>query len=66
MQPGDPARAAVVIIRAVRDEDAPLRPRPRLPLGPDAVRRIREKLQGQLADLDTWEPVAVVTDSPTT
>jgi len=62
VQPGDPTRAAAAIIRAVRDENAPLR----LPLGSDAVRRIREKLQGQLADLDTWESVAVATGYPAT
>lgn len=62
VQPGDPARAAAASIRAVCDENAPLR----LPLGPDAVRRIREKLQGQLVDLNTWESVAVATGYPAT
>ncbi|MGH3615305.1 MAG: hypothetical protein ACRDRK_22460 [Pseudonocardia sp.] len=35
-------------------------------LGPDAVRRIREKLQDQLVDLNTWESVAVATGYPAT
>lgn len=42
------------------DETAPLR----LPLGPEAVTRIREKLRGQLADLERWEPLSVATRYP--
>ncbi|MGH3569259.1 MAG: hypothetical protein ACRDRH_25200 [Pseudonocardia sp.] len=61
MQSGDPSRAATAIIQAVRDENAPLR----LPLGSEAVRRIREKLRGQLADLDAYESVALGTGYPT-
>lgn len=56
-QPGDPARAAAAIIGAVRDRSSPLR----LPLGPDAVERIRAKLQRQLAELDACESVAFAT-----
>lgn len=56
-QPNDPARAAAAIIHAVREPTSPLR----LPLGPEAVRRIREKLQQQLADLQAWEPVSLDT-----
>ncbi|GHE99790.1 short-chain dehydrogenase/reductase [Amycolatopsis deserti] len=56
-QPNDPARAAAAIIRAVRDGDAPLR----LPLGPEAVARIRDKLTAQLADLERWEAISVDT-----
>jgi NAD(P)-dependent dehydrogenase (short-subunit alcohol dehydrogenase family) len=59
-QPNDPRRAAEAIIRAVRDESFPLR----LPLGPEAVRRIREKLSRQLADLEAWERVSVDTRFP--
>ncbi|WP_232660615.1 SDR family NAD(P)-dependent oxidoreductase [Pseudonocardia sp. TRM90224] len=47
VQPGDPALAAEAIITTVRAESAPLR----LPLGEQAVNRIRMKLERQLADL---------------
>jgi NAD(P)-dependent dehydrogenase (short-subunit alcohol dehydrogenase family) len=57
VQPNDPARGAAAILRAVDDDSSPLR----LPLGPEAVDRIRKKLQGQLADLEAWEPVSVDT-----
>lgn len=59
-QPNDPLRAAAAIIDAVDDECSPLR----LPLGPEAVRRIRAKLQQQLADLEAWESVSVDTRYP--
>jgi NAD(P)-dependent dehydrogenase (short-subunit alcohol dehydrogenase family) len=57
LQPNDPARAAAIILDTVTDDHAPLR----LPLGPEAVGRIREKLQRQLADLDQWESTVVDT-----
>jgi NAD(P)-dependent dehydrogenase (short-subunit alcohol dehydrogenase family) len=56
-QPNDPRKAVEAIIRVVDDPSAPLR----LPLGPEAVRRIREKLTRQLADLDAWEAVSLDT-----
>lgn len=56
-QPNDPAKAAAIIVDLACDENAPLR----LPLGPEAVGRIREKLQRQLADLDRWESTSVDT-----
>jgi NAD(P)-dependent dehydrogenase (short-subunit alcohol dehydrogenase family) len=56
-QPNDPARAAAAIIRIVQDDTAPLR----LPLGPESVRAIREKLSNQLADLESWESISVDT-----
>ncbi|GAA0363327.1 SDR family oxidoreductase [Actinoallomurus spadix] len=56
-QPNDPAKAAEAIIKAVDDDDSPLR----LPLGPEAVERIRQKLRRQLADLDAWEQVSLDT-----
>jgi NAD(P)-dependent dehydrogenase (short-subunit alcohol dehydrogenase family) len=56
-QPNDPAKAAAAIIAAVTDETSPLR----LPLGPEAVGRIREKLRRQLADLEAWEQVSLDT-----
>lgn len=52
VQPNDPARAARLIADAVDSPNAPLR----LPLGLEAIDRIREKLTEQLADLETWAP----------
>ncbi|GLY87008.1 oxidoreductase [Actinoallomurus iriomotensis] len=59
-QPNDPAKAAQAILRAVDDDTSPLR----LPLGPEAVTRIRHKLQRQLADLDSWETISLDTRYP--
>ncbi len=56
-QPNDPVKAAAAILRAVDDPSSPLR----LPLGPEAVTRIRAKLRGQLSDLDAWEAVSLDT-----
>lgn len=56
-QPNDPALAAEAIISAVNDDTAPLR----LPLGPEALHRIRQKLETQLADLRRWEPTSIAT-----
>lgn len=60
VQLNDPARAAAAIIQAVEDDQAPLR----LPLSPEAVQRIRGKLLGQLADLESWESISVDTRYP--
>jgi NAD(P)-dependent dehydrogenase (short-subunit alcohol dehydrogenase family) len=57
-QPGDPARAARAIITATRMDDPPLR----LPLGANAVDRIRERLQQRLREVDTVEPLGRPTD----
>ncbi|HEY2207601.1 MAG TPA: oxidoreductase [Pseudonocardia sp.] len=54
VQPNDPAKAAEAILRAVADPGSPLR----LPLGPEAVDRIRAKLRAQLDDLAAWETVS--------
>lgn len=59
-QPGDPVRAARLIIRAVQSDRPPLR----LPLGRDAFFRIREKLQSQLSDLDDRRRAAFEADFP--
>ncbi|WP_163513590.1 oxidoreductase [Fodinicola acaciae] len=56
-QPNDPVKAAAAIVRLVNTPDGPLR----LPLGPEAVGRIREKLTKQLADLQEWEAVSLDT-----
>ncbi|MGW2426350.1 oxidoreductase [Streptomyces sp. NPDC001709] len=52
-QPGDPARAARAIITATGMEKPPLR----LPLGANAVDRIRERLQLRLQEVDATEPL---------
>lgn len=56
-QPNDPVAGARVILAAVADPDSPLR----LPLGPEAVQRIRDKLTEQLAELERWEQRSVDT-----
>ncbi|PPJ31652.1 short-chain dehydrogenase/reductase [Nocardia nova] len=56
-QPGDPARAAAAILRAVAMDEPPLR----LPLGPEAFAGIRATLTQRLADLDELEPWAADT-----
>ena len=57
VQPNDPAKGAAAIIATVR---APAAPR-RLPLGKEAVARIRGKLERQLADLETTRDLALST-----
>ena len=57
-QPGDPGRAAVAIIAAVEAENPPLR----LPLGEMALANIREKLEGQLEELEAWRDLSSSTD----
>ncbi len=53
-QPGDPAKAAAAIVRAVERDDAPLR----LALGADAVEAIRGHHEALAADLAAWEDVS--------
>jgi NAD(P)-dependent dehydrogenase (short-subunit alcohol dehydrogenase family) len=53
-QPGDPAKAAAAIVRAVGSDDAPLR----LALGADAVDAIRVQHGALAADLAAWEDVS--------
>ena len=59
-QRGDPARAAQALIAVVESEHPPLR----LPLGTDALTRIRQHIQQQLNDLDRWESLSRSTDFP--
>ena len=59
-QPGDPVRAAQAIFAAL-DADPPAF---RLPLGKDALMRIRAKIGRLTADLDRWESTALSTDYP--
>lgn len=56
-QPGDPAKAAQAIMKALDADDAPLR----LPLGADAVEGIQGKLNSMRAELERWEKVSVST-----
>jgi NAD(P)-dependent dehydrogenase (short-subunit alcohol dehydrogenase family) len=53
-QPGDPAKAAAAIVRAVGSDDAPLH----LALGADAVDAIRAQHEALAADLAAWEDVS--------
>ncbi|MDX3230460.1 oxidoreductase [Streptomyces sp. ME19-01-6] len=57
-QPGDPTRAARAIITATHMDKPPLR----LPLGANAVDRIRERLQQRLQEVDAVEPLGRPTD----
>ncbi|GAA4403199.1 SDR family NAD(P)-dependent oxidoreductase [Tsukamurella soli] len=57
-QPGDPDRAAQVIIHTVTGESAPFR----LLLGTDAVRVVRDEMQERIREIDEWAPLSVTTD----
>ena len=60
-QPGDPARAAQVLIDTVEAGSPPFL----LVLGEFAVRVVRSALDDLRADIDKWEKVSVSTDYPT-
>lgn len=53
-QPNDPVRLAQVLFRLARFRHLPLR----LPLGGDAVTRVRSRIAETIAELDHWEPLA--------
>ncbi len=59
-QPGDPYRAANVIIKVVESDDPPLH----LLLGKVAFERVRDKIAGHLALIDTWKDVTLSADYP--
>jgi NAD(P)-dependent dehydrogenase (short-subunit alcohol dehydrogenase family) len=59
-QPGDPARAADAILRAVESDDPPLR----LPLGQMALDNIRARLDAQLQELEAWAQLSAGSDFP--
>jgi NAD(P)-dependent dehydrogenase (short-subunit alcohol dehydrogenase family) len=59
-QAGDPVRAAEAIISALQSDKPPFR----LALGRDAVQRIRQEMDAQRQDLDTWANVAIGADYP--
>lgn len=56
-QEGDPRLAARAMIKAVEDDEPPLR----LPLGQDALDMIREKLDSVRQETDAWEKTTVET-----
>ena len=57
-QPGDPERAAAVILEVAAMADPPFR----LALGSDAVNSIEQADRGRLAELDRWRTLSVSTD----
>ncbi len=57
-QPGDPVKAARAILRIVEAENPPAH----LPLGPDALKLIREALAAREAELNQWEAISASTD----
>ncbi|WP_428483582.1 oxidoreductase [Rhodopila sp.] len=59
-QIGDPARGAAAILAAVDSETPPLH----LLLGSDALRRVREKVDAVIEEMDRWEDVTRGTDFP--
>lgn len=59
-QIGDPARAAKALLGLADAGDPPAH----LLLGSDALRRMREKLDAVIEDMDRWEAVTVSTDFP--
>ena len=56
-QPGDPDRAAAVILEALADQHPPMH----LPLGPLAIEGFRHKMQQLSAEIDRWEKRAADT-----
>lgn len=57
-QPGDPERAAALIVKMVQEGQAPLR----LPLGKYAAKKIRDTAAAKVRELEIWEQVAGETD----
>ncbi|MGI4938173.1 MAG: oxidoreductase [Janthinobacterium lividum] len=57
-QPGDPAKAAQVLLKIVNAPDAPVH----LLLGSDAVALVKEKIAALSAQISEWERVSVSTD----
>lgn len=59
-QAGDPVRGAHAIIKAVESDHPPHH----LPLGRDAVRRIRSELQAHIEEIDAWASLGESADFP--
>ena len=60
-QPGDPVRAAQVILEVAAMDRPPFR----LPLGSDAVKAIEQADRTKLEELARWRDLSVSTDFPT-
>ncbi len=60
-QPGDPDKAAQVLIQVVNSDNPPLR----LVLGKYAYSKFRKKIESLTAELDAWEQIAASTDFET-
>jgi NAD(P)-dependent dehydrogenase (short-subunit alcohol dehydrogenase family) len=59
-QPGDPERAAELIVQMIHEQQAPQR----LPLGKYAVKKIRDTANQRLREVDDWADRASNTDFP--
>ncbi|TDO51649.1 hypothetical protein EV643_103388 [Kribbella sp. VKM Ac-2527] len=59
-EPGDPDRAADLIVRLASIDQLPFR----MPMGSDAVSMIRDHLRHQLNELDQWSDLSTTTDRP--
>lgn len=59
-QPGDPARAARVLVEVIGGEKLPVR----LLLGSDAVKIVGEEVDTQRREIDEWKVVSARTDFP--
>lgn len=57
-QPGDPQKAAQVLINIYERKEKPFR----LLLGSDAIKIIRDELKEQFKELEAWEKISVKTD----
>lgn len=57
-QPGDPARAAQVLLKIAAMDDPPFR----LPLGSDALNAIEQADRAKLIELDRWKALSSATD----
>ena len=57
-QPGDPAKAALALLKLVSAEDPPLR----LFLGNDALKLVEDKIAAMKHEIAAWEPVSRSTD----
>lgn len=53
-QPGDPERAATLIVKMVHAGQAPFR----LPLGKYAVKKVQDTAAARMRELDTWQALA--------
>jgi len=57
-QPGDPAKLAAVIVQLAASKNSPLH----LPVGRDAVKSLRDKIEQVTTELEAWESISTSTD----